>query len=109
MTGLRKSLAFAVLAVLMGAGRDLSAGGPGTPIGPASRIWITGASNIRRFTCRARQLDGTLGLRGLATRGPVLTGENLAEEPSVRVTVERLECGLGAMNRHLRETLHGAE
>ena len=93
----------------VGASRDLSAGGPGTPIGPTSRVWITGASNIRRFTCGARQLDGTLGLQGFATRGTVFSGQNVVREPSLSVAVERLDCGVGAMNRHLRETLHAAE
>ena len=106
MNGIWRSLAFAAL---MGADRDPSAGGPGTPIGPTSRVWITGASNIRRFTCRAGQLGGTLSLHGIATRGPVLSGQNVASEPSLTVAVDRLECGIGAMNQHLRETLRGAE
>ena len=46
------------------------------PIRPESRVWFTGASNIRHFTCRARQLSGGLELRGIATRRMVLTGEN---------------------------------
>lgn len=94
---------------LMATGREPSAKDPGTPIGPTSRIWITGSSNIRRFTCRARQLGGTLRLHGLATTGPVLSGHNAASEPSLSVSVDRLECGIGAMNRHLREALHGTE
>ena len=102
MIGLWTTLAFASI---VGAGRDLPAGGPGTPIGPTSRVWITGASNIRRFTCRARQVDGTLSLRGTATRGPHLSGQNVAGEPSLSIAVDRLECGIGAMTRHLRETL----
>ena len=33
---------------------------PGRPIRPESRVWISGASNIRHFTCKARALSGTL-------------------------------------------------
>lgn len=96
--------AFAI-ASIVGGSHDLLAGDPGTPIGPTSRVWITGASNIRQFTCRARQVDGTLSLRGIATRGPRLSGQNVATEPSLSVAVAHLECNNAAMTRHLRETL----
>lgn len=105
MKGIWMPVAFAAL---MGAGRDLFAGGPGTPIGPTSRVWITGASTIRRFTCEARQLDGTLSLHGIATRGRVLSGHNVTSEPSLAVAVEQLECGDTAMNRDLRKTMRSA-
>jgi len=81
---------------------------PVHPIRPQSRIWLTGASNIRHFTCNARQLSGGLELRGIATARTVLTGENAAAEPSLSVTVDKLDCGIGVMNRHLREALQGA-
>ena len=49
---------------------------PPQPIRPESRVWVTGASNIRRFTCNARELSGALDLHGRATRGEVLVGDN---------------------------------
>ena len=78
------------------------------PIRPDSRLWVTGASNIRRFTCTARQLSGAVDLRGLPTQGEVLTGENGLANGSVIVSVDKLDCGIGIMNRHLREALQGA-
>jgi hypothetical protein len=106
MKGICIALTFAVVA---GTGREVLALSPGAPIGPTSRVWITGTSNLRQFTCEARQVDGTLALVGIATRGPVLSGENVSAQPSLTVPVAGLECGIGAMNRHLRETLLGAE
>ena len=47
-----------------------------TPIRPESRVWITGASNLRRFSCRARDVEGSLALQANATRSAVLSGEN---------------------------------
>jgi polyisoprenoid-binding protein YceI len=82
--------------------------GPGNPIRPESRLWFTGASSIRHFTCTARRLGGTLDLRGSVTQGPALTGANVAAEPSLNVAVDRLDCGIGLMNRHLHEALQGA-
>jgi polyisoprenoid-binding protein YceI len=88
--------------------RDGSAVEPPRPIRPESRVWFTGASNIRRFTCTARRLSGTVQLRGVTTRGPVLSGENASPQPSVSVPVDRVDCGIGVMNRHLRDALRGA-
>lgn len=74
---------------------------------PSSRIWITGASNIRRFTCRARDVAGAIDLRARAARDSTIGGDNLASSPSLLIAVGTVDCGLGAMNRHLRETLRG--
>src|SRR5512138_3275516 len=82
---------------------------PARPIRPESRVWISGASNIRHFTCKARALSGAIDLRGVVTDAPVLTGTNAATEPSLSVTVGKLDCGLGRMNRHLRDALRGAQ
>lgn len=81
--------------------------GDSLPIGPESRIWITGASNIRRFTCKARQISGVVRLRGVATSTPVLSGENVSAQPSVSVSVNKLDCGIGMMNHHLHDALRG--
>jgi len=80
---------------------------PPQPIRPESRVWVTGASNIRRFTCNARELSGALDLHGLTTRGEVLVGANALGAPSLSVTVAKLDCGIGIMNRHLHEALQG--
>jgi hypothetical protein len=74
-----------------------------------SRLWITGASNIRRFTCRASGLSGRVALRAQAARDPIIAGRNMADSPSLSVPVARLDCGIGTMNRHLRETIRAAE
>jgi polyisoprenoid-binding protein YceI len=81
---------------------------PPQPIRPESRVWVTGASNIRRFTCNARELSGAVDLHGVATRSEVLTGDNTLATPSLSVTVDKLDCGIGIMNRHLHEALQSA-
>ena len=74
---------------------------------PSSRVWITGASNVRRFTCRARDVAGAIDLRARASRDSTIGGDNRASSPSVLVAVANVDCGIGRMNRHLHETLHG--
>ena len=72
---------------------------------PSSRVWITGASNIRRFTCRAQNVTGAIDLRARAARDSTIGGDNLATSPSVLVAVTTVDCGIDRMNQHLRETL----
>jgi len=81
---------------------------PDDPIRPESRVWISGASNIRHFTCKARALSGTIALRGVVANAPVLAGQNISPSPSLSITVDKLDCGLGIMNHHLRDALRGA-
>jgi polyisoprenoid-binding protein YceI len=104
---MRLTLLVASLASLAAPFHGARALGEGLPIGPESRIWITGASNIRRFTCKARQVTGIVQLRGTATRTAVLSGQNVAAQPSVSVPVAKLDCGIGIMNHHLRDALRG--
>jgi polyisoprenoid-binding protein YceI len=80
-----------------------------TPIRAESRLWITGASNLRRFTCRAGELTGSVDLRANATRRAVLSGQNVSDAASLRVPLSRLECGTAAMDRHLRDALNASE
>ena len=78
------------------------------PIRPESRVWISGASNIRHFTCKARALSGAIALQARLVHAPVLAGENASMEPSLSVTVDKLDCGIGMMNHHLYDALRCA-
>lgn len=78
------------------------------PVSTEGRVWISGASNIRHFTCQARKLSGSVDLRANPTRGPVLSGQNVSDAPSVSVPVAELDCGLAKMNHDLREALRAS-
>lgn len=94
--------------IVLAASTAARASVPDHPIRPESRVWISGASNIRHFTCKARALSGAIALRGVAADAPVLAGQNVSSSPSLSVTVDRLDCGIGLMNHHLRDALRGA-
>ena len=94
-----------VLAALAASRRGGLAFAPESPIRPESRVWFSGASNIRRFTCKARQVAGSIDLRGTATAGTFLSGTNASHGPSLSVTVAKLDCGIGVMSGHLHEAL----
>lgn len=104
---LASHIALVVLAALAAPRREARAFASESPIRPESRVWITGASNIRRFTCRAKTIAGAIDLRGATTSGPSLTGANVSRNASLSVTVDRIDCGIGIMSRHLHETLRG--
>lgn len=78
------------------------------PIRPETRVWFTGSSTLRHFTCRAARVAGALALEGAVTRSATLAGANLSAEPSLRLAVDQLDCGIGRMNRHLRDALQAA-
>jgi polyisoprenoid-binding protein YceI len=92
-------------APLGGAGTSVFAAGATDPVTPASRVWITGSSNVSRFSCEAAGVTGTVDLRANPTRGSVLSGQNVSDAPSLRIPVSRLDCGPEARNREMRRAL----
>ena len=82
---------------------------PDDPAPAEARLWITGSSNIRRFTCRAGGVSGYVALRADASAGVTLAGKNTSNAPSLVIPLSQLDCGIGRMNRHLREAMRAAE
>ena len=82
---------------------------PDDPAPAEARLWITGSSNIRRFTCRADGVSGHVALRADASSGVTLSGKNTSSAPSLVIPLSQLDCGIGRMNRHLREAMRAAE
>lgn len=69
------------------------------------RVWFTGSSNIRNFTCSARQVyvSAEAALEDFArTRSDGLPAVKSA---ALEVPVRSLDCGIGLQNSHLFETL----
>jgi polyisoprenoid-binding protein YceI len=79
------------------------------PAPAEARLWITGSSNIRRFTCRARGLSGHVALRADNGAREILAGSNITEAPSLTVPIAQLDCGIGRMKWHLREAVHASD
>jgi len=73
------------------------------------KIWFTGSSNIRSFTCRATQVNVS------AEAAPELFDRTKADGlPAVRnaalqVPVRSLNCGIALQNAHLFETLDASK
>lgn len=69
------------------------------------RVWFTGSSNIRNFTCAAKQVNvsAEAALEDFArTKND---GIPAVKSAALEVPVRSLDCGIGLQNSHLFETL----
>ena len=91
--------------LVLGASSALGAQADSVRLGDASRVWFTGSSNLRRFTCRARSVDGTVVLATAKSGDAVTVGGRAVDGASIDIPAARLGCGPRAMNPHLRSAL----
>jgi polyisoprenoid-binding protein YceI len=76
---------------------------------PQSRLWIDGTSTIRSFTCKAVEVNAVVEAKDANAIPTLLTGEKGVKAVQVTVPAERLDCGNGTMNEHMRKALKVAE
>lgn len=76
-------------------------------VGGGSRLWIEGASNVSKWTCRATTVSGAIGAdSGFSDAG---APPSSAWSVTVRVPVSALTCGHAQMDKSLRTALRAAE
>jgi len=76
---------------------------------PQSRLWIDGASTIRSFSCKAGEVNAVVEAAGPNAIPQLLTGEKGVKTVHVTIPAERLDCGNGTMNEHMRKAIKLAE
>jgi polyisoprenoid-binding protein YceI len=76
---------------------------------PQSRLWIDGTSTIRSFTCTAAEVNAVVEANGSNAILSLFTGEKGVKSVKVTVPAERIDCGNGKMNDHMRNALKVAE
>jgi polyisoprenoid-binding protein YceI len=74
-------------------------------LGPQSRLWVDGTSNVRSFTCTATSFDTDVQTSGPDAAGQVLAGEKAVTTVDVKVPADKLDCANGKMNDHMRKAL----
>jgi polyisoprenoid-binding protein YceI len=79
----------------------------GAAIAP-DKIWVTGTSNIRSFTCRARTVNVSVEAAPENFERTKSDGLTAVRSGGLQVPVRSLDCGIGLQNRHLFETLDAA-
>ena len=72
---------------------------------PQSRLWIDGTSTIRSFTCKAGEVNAVVEVNGANVIHSLLTGEKGVKAVEVTVPAEKMDCGNGKMNDHMRNAL----
>jgi polyisoprenoid-binding protein YceI len=76
---------------------------------PQSRLWVDGTSTVRDFTCRAPTINAIVDTRGADASTAVLSGKKSVLAVDVKVSVEKMDCGNGTMNEHMRNALKADE
>jgi polyisoprenoid-binding protein YceI len=72
---------------------------------PQSRLWIEGTSTIRGFSCKAGELKATVEANGPNAIAALLIGDKGIGSVRVTVPAERMDCGNGTMNEHMKKAL----
>lgn len=72
------------------------------------KLWVTGTSNIRSFTCRARMVNVSAEAAPEEFDRTKSDGLTAVRSAGLQVPVRSLDCGIGLQNRHLFETLDAA-
>lgn len=73
-------------------------------LAPESRLWVTGGSTIKDWTCTAGEVDAVIegGANAIAQ---VAAGEKGIRTVKLSVPADKLECGNGTMNEHMKKAL----
>lgn len=72
---------------------------------PQSKLWVEGGSTIRGWSCAAGEVNAAVEAGGQNAVAQLLAGERAVKTVSVTVPAERLDCGNGTMNDHMKKAL----
>jgi polyisoprenoid-binding protein YceI len=71
---------------------------------PESKLWVDGTSTVRSWSCKAGDVDAVVEAAPNAI-AQVVSGEKGVHSVRVRIQSEKLDCGNGTMNEHMRKAL----
>jgi polyisoprenoid-binding protein YceI len=90
-----------LLPLMLGA-RPLSDGG--LDLQAESKLWVGGTSSVRGWECKATTFTTSITSAPNAA-ATVLAGEKAVDAVELTIPVEKMECGNGQMNGHMRKAL----
>ena len=76
------------------------------PVGPNSKLWIEGTSNLHAWTCKAEKMEAAIDLEAGAVAHLDLASPKALKRVQVTVPVRSLKCGHGAMDDILYKSLN---
>lgn len=72
---------------------------------PQSKLWVEGTSTVKSFSCQAGEVKATVEASGTNAIARLMTGDKAVESVNVVVSSEKLDCGNGTMNDHMRKAI----
>jgi len=76
------------------------------PVGPESKLWIEGMSNLHGWKCTAEKLEAAIEVDALAATQLNTAAPKTLKNVQVKVPVRSLKCGHGAMDNNLYKALN---
>lgn len=76
---------------------------------PESRIWVEGTSTIRSFSCTATDVSVLVDTRSPNAIPLLLIGDKQVIAMDVKVPAEKIDCGNGTMNEHMKNAIKALE
>jgi polyisoprenoid-binding protein YceI len=73
---------------------------------PASRIWVSGTSNVKNFECKAVNPDVTVETTKPNPVTAVAAGEKAVGAVHLKIDVATMDCGSGTMNGHMKDAMN---
>ncbi|MDB4907418.1 MAG: YceI family protein [Gemmatimonadetes bacterium] len=104
MTSYLKPGALALSLVMLVAARDAT--GPQLTLQPASKVWFDGNSTIKKFSCTANEVNAAVQATDPNAVAQLLAGTKSVGDVDVTIPVEKLDCGNGTMNEHMRKAIN---
>ena len=72
---------------------------------PASRLWVTGTSTVRDFTCNAKIVDAAAQTTSAEPAKDIMAGQKAVMTLDVKIRPENMDCANNTMNEHMRKAL----
>ena len=72
---------------------------------PQSRLWIDGSSTMKKWTCKAGEVNAIVEANGPNAIATLMTGDKGVRTVRVTVPAAQLDCNNGTMNEHMRKAL----
>lgn len=72
---------------------------------PQSKLWVEGGSTIRAWSCKSEDVSAVVEATGTSAVTQLLAGEKVVKTVDVTLSGEKLECGGGTINDHMKKAL----
>lgn len=72
---------------------------------PQSKLWVEGGSSIKSWSCQAPDVNATVEAATAGAVTKTLAGEKAIANVEVIVPTDKMDCGNGTMNDHMRNAI----